>query len=41
MRKKENRHGKHPDECAGLHLQLHEKRLPLRALHLQELQLLT
>jgi hypothetical protein len=39
---KENRNGKDPrKDRNGLHLQLHEGRLPLQSLHLQELQLLT
>jgi hypothetical protein len=41
MVRKEKSDGKDREERAGKHLRLHERRLPLRALHLQELQLLT
>jgi hypothetical protein len=40
-RRKENRDGKEDrEERKGLHLQLHQGRLPLQSLQLQELQLL-
>src|SRR3569833_1917207 len=41
MRNKENDDENDREECADLHLQLHQRRLPVPALHLQELQLLT
>ena len=39
---KEKTHGKdNQEDCPGLHLQLHERRLPLQSLRLQKLRLLT
>jgi hypothetical protein len=38
--KQENRHGKDRKECRRRQVQLHQGRLPLQPLHLQELQLL-